>query len=209
MPERDLDRVTECVTLSPLHSHRAPAFASSGRSVVLVGLMGCGKTRVGRELAPRLQLPFLDADAEIEAAAGCTVGEIFALYGEAHFRDGERRVMSRLMHDAPCILATGGGAFMDPGTRAVIARRGVSVWIKAELDLLLQRTARKTTRPLLRHGDPKAILSRLQAERDPIYSLSDICVESTNGPAEETADAILAALENHPVQPVASLSGPS
>jgi len=180
------------------------AFASSGRSVVLVGLMGCGKTRVGRALAPRLQMPFLDADVEIEAAAGCSVGEIFELYGEAHFRDGERRVIARLMHDAPCVLATGGGAFMDPETRAVIARRGVSVWIKAALDLLLRRTARKTTRPLLRQGDPKAVLSRLQAERDPIYSLSDICVESTGGPAAVTADAILAALEKHPVQPVAS-----
>ena len=191
--------MTELRNISPLHSRRAPAFASSGRSVVLVGLMGCGKTCVGRALAPRLQMPFLDADAEIEAAAGCSVGEIFALYGEAYFRDGERRV-----HDAPCVLATGGGAFMDPETRAVIARRGVSVWIKAALGLLLQRTARKTTRPLLRQGDPKAVLSRLQAERDPVYSLSDICVESSGGPAEKIAGAILAALEKHPVQPVVS-----
>ncbi|GAB5467134.1 MAG: shikimate kinase [Rhodospirillales bacterium] len=165
-----------------------------GRSLVLVGLMGAGKTCVGRKLASRLRLPFVDADVEIEAAAGCTIAEIFAEHGEAYFRDGERRVIARLLRSGPCVLATGGGAFMDSDTRAAIRESAVSIWIQADLELLLRRTARKTHRPLLRQGDPRAILSRLKAERDPVYAKADITVTSGEGPPEETVAAIVAAV---------------
>ena len=169
---------------------------SRGRSptVVLVGLMGVGKTCVGRKLAPRLGLPFVDADVEIEAAAGCSISEIFASHGEAYFRDGERRVIARLLAGPPCVLATGGGAFMDPETRAAVKRLAVSVWIEADLEVILRRTARKTHRPLLRQGDPRATLTRLKAERDPFYAEADIRVTSGEGPAEDTVEAIVAAL---------------
>ncbi len=181
--------------MTPLDSGPEKGFASWGRSIVLVGLMGVGKTCVGRKLATRLGLPFVDADAEIEAAADCTISEIFERYGEAYFRDGERRVIARLLNGEPCVLATGGGAFMDPQTREEVAERGCSVWIQADLDLLVRRTARKATRPLLRQGDPRSILARLKQERDPVYAQADIHVTSGEGPPEETVDAIVAALE--------------
>lgn len=181
--------------MTPLDNHPDGRFASKGRSIVLVGLMGAGKTCVGRKLATRLGLPFLDADAEIEAAADCSIAEIFERYGEAYFRDGERRVIARLLGDTPCVLATGGGAFMDAQTREEVERRAWSVWIQADLDLLVRRTARKTHRPLLRQGDPREILAGLKAVRDPIYALADICVESSDGPPEETVEAIAEALE--------------
>lgn len=181
--------------MTPLDNHPESRFASKGRSIVLVGLMGAGKTCVGRKLATRLGLAFLDADAEIEAAADCTVSEIFERYGEAYFRDGERRVIARLLGGAPCVLATGGGAFMDPQTREEIAKRGLSVWIQADLELLVRRTARKAHRPLLRQGDPREILARLKATRDPVYALADIRVQSSDGPPEETVEAIVEALE--------------
>ncbi len=183
--------------MTPLDNRPLEGFASDGRSIVLVGLMGAGKTCVGRKLATRLGCPFVDADAEIEAAADCSISEIFEKYGEAHFRDGERRVIARLLAGAPCVLATGGGAFMDPQTRAVIAERGCSVWIEADLDILVKRTARKNTRPLLRQGDPRAILGRLKEQRDPIYALADIKVKSSEGPPEETVEAIVSALQAH------------
>ncbi len=181
--------------MTPLDSRPESRFARKGRSIVLVGIMGAGKTCVGRKLATRLALPFLDADAEIEAAADCTISEIFERYGEAYFRDGERRVIARLLGGEPCVLATGGGAFMDAQTREEIAARGWSVWIQADLDLLVRRTARKTHRPLLRQGDPRAILARLKEARDPVYALADIHVESSDAPPEETVEAIVSALE--------------
>ncbi|HYM33684.1 MAG TPA: shikimate kinase [Candidatus Cybelea sp.] len=164
---------------------------NAARSVVLVGLMGAGKTSIGRRLAQRIGLPFVDADSEIEAAAGCTIEEIFARHGEAAFRDGERRVMFRLLDGPPLVLATGGGAFMDPGTRAKIQERGTSVWLKAELDVLLRRCLRRTNRPLLKQGEPREVLQKLMSERYPVYAEADITVDSGDGPHEQVISAII------------------
>ncbi|WP_342240172.1 shikimate kinase [Inquilinus sp. OTU3971] len=167
------------------------------RTLVLVGLMGAGKTAVGKRVAARLGLGFIDADHEIEAAAGCTIPDIFERYGEPAFRDLERRVITRLMHDPVQVLSTGGGAFMDSQTRAVIAEHGLSVWLKAELAVLAARTAKRGNRPLLRQGDPKAVLEGLMERRYPIYALADMTVESRDGPVEETVDRVLATLDAH------------
>lgn len=150
--------------------------ALGGRSLVLVGLMGAGKTTVGRKLAERLDLPFVDADHEIERAAGKTIPEIFADHGEPYFRDGERRVIARLLGEGPQVLATGGGAFMNPETRAAIAASGVSVWLRADLPLLMKRVKRRSNRPLLANDDPEAVMQRLMAERYPVYALADVSV---------------------------------
>ncbi len=168
--------------------------AGLDRSVVLVGLMGAGKTSVGRRLAGRLGWRFADADAEIESAAGLTIPDIFELHGEAAFRDCERRVIARLLHEPPMVLATGGGAFMDAGTRALIGERAVSLWLRAELDELVRRVARRSNRPLLRQGDPAEVLARLDAVRSPIYALSDVAVWSSAGSAEVTVDRAVAGL---------------
>jgi len=157
--------------------------------------MGAGKTSVGRRLAGVLCVPFRDADAEIEAAAGCTVNEIFERFGEPEFRAGERRVIFRLLQEPPHVLATGGGAFMDPETRARIAESAISVWLKADIELLLERVARKDTRPLLRNTDSRSALQRLLVEREPIYSEADITVQSEGGPHEMVVKRILNALE--------------
>ena len=168
------------------------------KTIVLVGLMGAGKSAIGRRLAARLALPFLDADAQIEAAAGCTIAEIFARDGEAVFRTVERKIIARLLTDhPPHILATGGGAFMDPETRAVIRRRGLSVWLRAELEVLLARTARRTHRPLLNAGDPRDILGRLMAARYPVYAEADLTVISDERPPEVTVELVVEALERH------------
>lgn len=167
------------------------------RTLVLVGLMGAGKTAVGKRAAARLGLGFVDADHEIETAAGCTIPDIFERYGEPAFRDLERRVIARLMHDPVQVLSTGGGAFMDPQTRAVIAEFGLSVWLKAELSVLAARTAKRSNRPLLRGGDPKELLARLIEQRHPVYALADLTVESRDGPVEETVDRVLAAIDAH------------
>ncbi len=164
------------------------------RTVVLVGLMGAGKTKIGRRLAARLGLPFFDSDHEIEAAAGETVEEIFANRGERTFRDGERRVIARLLATPVHVLATGGGAFMDPATRAAIARRGVSVWLRADLDVLVQRVSRRADRPLLKEGDPRAILAALIERRHPIYGGADVTVDSGDGSPEVTVNRAIAAL---------------
>lgn len=156
--------------------------------------MGAGKSCIGRRLASRLDLPFIDNDAEIEAAAGCSVEEIFARHGEAAFRDGERRVIARLLAEEPRVLATGGGAFMDPRTRAEIRQRAVSIWLRADLDLLLKRTARRDNRPLLKNGDPRAVLNRLIDERYPVYAEADIVVDSVDGPPELTVERVHCAL---------------
>ncbi|AWJ84340.1 shikimate kinase [Azospirillum sp. TSH58] len=168
------------------------------RTVVLVGLMGAGKSAIGRRLAARLHLPFTDADTEIETAAGCSIAEIFARDGEAVFRSVERRIITRLLTEQPVhILATGGGAFMDPETRAAIRAHGLSVWLRAELDVLLARTARRTHRPLLNAGDPKEILSRLMTARYPVYAEADLTVISDERPPEATVEQVIEALEAH------------
>jgi len=164
------------------------------RTVVIVGLMGAGKSTVGRRLAARLEVPFIDADAEIEKAAGCSIEDIFEVHGEAAFRDGERRVIARLLDGPVHVLATGGGAFMDPGTRQRIRETGVSVWLRAELDLLVKRTARRDHRPLLKGRDPRRVLEQLIAERYPIYAEADIIVDSGDGPHEIVVQEILSGL---------------
>ena len=164
------------------------------RTIGLVGLMGAGKTNIGRRLAARLNLPFFDSDTEIETAAGETIEEIFRHRGEPAFRDGERRVIARLLAQPAHVLATGGGAFMDPVTRAVIARRGVSVWLRADLDVLLARVSRRTNRPLLQHSDPRAVLAELIERRYPVYAEADVTVDSGEGPPELTATRVIAAL---------------
>jgi shikimate kinase len=172
------------------------------RMLVFVGLMGVGKTAIGRRVAQRLAVPFIDADAEIERAAGATVAEIFAREGEAVFRAGERRVIRRLLDGPVGVLSTGGGAFMDPETRARIRARGLSVWLRADLETLVERTQRRATRPLLRDGDPREILARLMAVRDPIYAEADIIVPTQAGPPELTVNAVLDALRQFRTAPV-------
>ena len=167
------------------------------RTVVLVGLMGAGKTSLGRQLAALFKVPFVDADAEIEAAAGCTVAEIFEIHGEAAFRAGERRVIARLLAGPTHVLATGGGAFIDPETRRRIERSAISVWLKADLDTLVRRTSRRSHRPLLRQANPRQVLARLIAEREPVYAEADIIVESDDGPLEETVLRVARELERH------------
>ena len=166
-------------------------------NIVLVGLMGAGKSCIGRKLAQRLRLPFVDADAEIEKAAGCSISEIFEEHGEQAFRDGERRVIARLLDDGPQVVATGGGAYMDPETRKAIAARAVSIWLRADLDLLVQRPGRRDTRPLLKTGDPRQILGRLIDQRYPVYAEADITVDSLDAPAEKTVKRVLDALRAH------------
>jgi shikimate kinase len=167
------------------------------RSVVLVGLMGAGKTNIGRRLAARLQLPFVDADSEIEAAAGESIEEIFQRHGEAYFRDGERRVIARLLDGTLKVLATGGGAFMDAATRERIRARSISIWLRADLDLLVARVGRRENRPLLSEGDPRAILAALIERRYPIYAEADIIVDSIDGPPEATLGRVIAELKRY------------
>jgi shikimate kinase len=175
-----------------------PAVPPRDRNIVLVGLMGAGKSSIGRRLAHRLGLPFVDADAEIEAAAGCTIPEIFRNFGQAEFRQGERRVIERLLAGGPMVLATGGGAFMDASTRQATAARAVSVWLRADLDVLVARVRKRSNRPLLAGGDPREILARLMAERDPVYALADLHVASGDGPHESVVEAIVQALCEEP-----------
>lgn len=165
------------------------------RTVALVGMMGAGKTSVGKRLAVRLNLPFKDADNEIESAAGCTVSEIFQRYGEPAFRDGERRVISRLLTEPPHILATGGGAFIDAETRAEIKKNAVSVWIRAPVEVLHDRVSRRDTRPLLKGGDTREILERLYAQREPFYAQADLAVDSAEGPHAVAVERIVEALK--------------
>lgn len=175
----------------------ARAFAPC-RTIVLVGLMGAGKTKIGRRLSTRLNLPFFDSDIEIEEAAGETIEEIFRNRGEAAFRDGERRVIARLLCQPIHVLATGGGAFMDPATRAVIRASGVSVWLRADLDTLLARVARRTNRPLLSGRDQRAVMSELIERRSPIYAEADLAIDSSEGPPEATVTRVVGALADCP-----------
>jgi shikimate kinase len=171
------------------------------RSVALVGLMAAGKSCIGRRLAARLGVPFVDADVEIEAAAGCTISEYFARYGEPAFRQGERRVMTRLLSGPMCILATGGGAFIDPDTRRLVAERAISIWLRADLDVLVRRSSGRSHRPLLQAGNPREILGRLIAQRYPIYAEADIVVDTGDQPAEVTVDAVCSALADRLAAP--------
>lgn len=167
------------------------------RPIVLVGLMGVGKSTVGRRLAAMLERRFVDADEAIEEAARRSIAEIFEEFGEAYFRAGERRVIARLIEQAAGVIATGGGAFVDPDTRALILERTIAVWIDCDIDTLVERTARRDTRPLLKGGDPRAILTRLAEERRGFYAEAPVRVTSVNGPHADTARAILAAIEEH------------
>jgi shikimate kinase/3-dehydroquinate synthase len=168
--------------------------ALSGRSIVLVGLMGAGKTSIGRRLAERLGLPFRDADAEIEAAAGSTIPEMFSRYGEQAFRDGERRVIRRLLAGDPLVLAFGGGAFVDPETRAVVREEAVSVWLRCSLPVLVRRVAGRSHRPMLHGGDPAEIMQRLMNQRYPIYAEADVIVDCTDEPPDVTTSTVLEGL---------------
>ncbi len=170
---------------------RRVAAALQGRSVVLVGMMGAGKTSVGKRLAARLGLPFADADAEIEAGAQLTISEIFERFGENYFREGERRVIARLLNGGPQVLATGGGAFMNASTREAIAARGVSIWLKPDIEVLLARVRKKSNRPLLKTADPEGTLRRLLTERSPTYALADLTIESRDGPHDLVVDLTL------------------
>ena len=174
----------------------SPPF-SLPRTVALVGLMGAGKSAIGKRLAARLDLPFVDADDEIEHAAGCTIDEFFEKYGEADFRAGERRVIARLLDKPPHVLSTGGGAYMDAETRALMRDKALTVWLRADLDVLYDRVRRRTHRPLLRQGDPKEILGRLMTQRYPIYAEADIVVDSTAQPADRTTEQVIDALRAH------------
>ncbi|MBX9813132.1 MAG: shikimate kinase [Proteobacteria bacterium SG_bin5] len=164
------------------------------RPIVLVGLMGAGKTTVGRRLAQRLRLPFVDADAEIEAAAGMSITEIFDRFGESYFRDGERRVIARLIDGTRKVIATGGGAFMNAETRALILERALAVWLDANPAVLAERVARRDTRPLLRNRDPHQVLRELAEKRNPVYAMAPIRVPSHHAPHEVTVRAILEAI---------------
>jgi shikimate kinase len=181
--------------------HAAP-LSGLTRSLVLVGLMGAGKTNIGRRLAARLQLPFVDADSEIEAAAGESIEDIFRRHGEAYFREGERRVIARLLDGNIKVLATGGGAFMDPTTRQHIRAQSISIWLRANLDLLVARVGRRENRPLLKEGDPRAVLEALMERRYPIYAEADIVVDSIDGPPEATLGRVLAELKRYLAQQV-------
>jgi len=186
------------MTDAPLQSdsHAAALRAALGRrSVVLVGMMGVGKTSIGRRLASRLGIAFVDADSEIEKAAGMSISDIFARHGEADFRSGEARVIARLLQSGPQVLATGGGAFMNEGTRAAIKARGVSVFLAAEFEVLMRRLAkRRSERPMLQTDNPAQTLRQLLAQRDPVYALADLTVQSREEPHDAIVGDIVASL---------------
>lgn len=171
--------------------------ALGSRSIVLVGIMGCGKSTVGKRLAQRLGLEFIDADSEIERAANMTVSEIFSEHGEPYFRSGEERVIARLLQEGPQVLATGGGAFMSEATRSEIAAHGLSIWLKVDFETVMARVRRRSTRPLLRNPDPEGTMRKLMAEREPVYAKAALTVTSKDVPHEAVVDQIVATLEHH------------
>jgi shikimate kinase len=170
------------------------AAALGARSVVLIGMMGAGKSTIGRRLSARLRLPFLDADVEIEAAAGMSIPDIFETHGEAHFRDGEARVIARLLDSGPAVIATGGGAFMREETRNRIRDKAVSIWLKAEAEIIMRRVRRRADRPLLQTPDPAATVDRLLGEREPVYQNADITIWSRDVPHEKIVEECIEAL---------------
>ena len=167
------------------------------KPIVLVGLMGVGKSTVGRRLARRLDLPFVDSDSAIQDAAGFTAAEVYERYGEKDFRDGERRLVARLVEGHVGVIATGGGAFIDPRTRELLNARAITVWLDAEVDVLTERTSRRDTRPLLRNADPKGTLERLANERRPSYAEAHIHIRSGTGGHFEVVEAIIVALDQY------------
>ena len=167
------------------------------RPIVLVGLMGAGKSTVGRRLARRLGLPFVDSDSEIEEAAGTTAAELFERYGESDFRDGERRLVARLVDGTVRVIATGGGAFVDPRTRELLNERAITIWLDAPVEVLAERTGRRDTRPLLRSGNRAGTLARLAEQRQPLYAEAHIHIRSSTGPHGNVVEAIVSALEDH------------
>jgi len=173
------------------------------RCIVLVGMMGAGKTSIGRRLANLLHLPFLDADAEIEKAANLSIAEIFAKHGESDFREGEKRVVARLLASGPAVLATGGGAYMNEETRERCRAEGVTIWLRADVPVLLERVRKKGNRPLLDRPDPEAVMRRLLSEREPIYGLADIVIGSREGPHQAVIAEIIAALDSYLEQRIA------
>ncbi|MGI4879793.1 MAG: shikimate kinase [Janthinobacterium lividum] len=190
----------ECDAKSPAETAPPPrtvAAASPARTIVLVGLMGAGKSTIGRRLASRLGLPFVDADTEIERASGLSIAEIFERFGEAHFRDGERRVIARLIDGPVKVVATGGGAFVAADTRALILARALAVWLDADIATLAERVRRRNTRPLLRDRDPAEVLTELAAIRNPLYAEAHIHISSKPTPHDATVRSILAALAQH------------
>lgn len=178
------------------------------RSIVLVGMMGAGKSSVGKRLARRLSMPFADADTEIEQAAGMTIPEIFAHHGEPAFRDGEKRVISRLLETGPLVLATGGGAYMNAETRETIARHAIAVWLKADLDVLLRRVRRRDDRPLLRTADPAATLAALIDQRYPVYAEAHVTVISHDVPQDVMVEEVIDAMSAHLGTPPATGENP-
>src|ERR1700733_12587390 len=176
-------------------SQEAEIIAALGtRSIVLVGMMGAGKSTIGRRLSARLRLPFLDADIEIETAAGMSIPDIFETRGEPDFRDGEARVIARLLDGGPCVLATGGGAFMREETRNRIRDKAVSIWLKADVDIIMRRVKRRADRPLLKTADPAATVGRLLEEREPVYQHADLTIWSRDVPHEKIVEECLEAL---------------
>ncbi|MCA0423072.1 MAG: shikimate kinase [Proteobacteria bacterium] len=183
---------------SPARSTESAVVEQLGkRSIVLVGLMGAGKSSVGKRLAARLSLGFVDADTAIEQAAGLTIPEIFARHGETSFRDGERRVIARLLKEGPQVLATGGGAYMNEETRTAIRSSGVSVWLRAEFEVLMRRVRRRSDRPLLKTEDPEATMRRLIDERYPVYAEADITIQSMDVAHEVVVESIVRTLSDH------------
>lgn len=187
--------------------YEAARAATATQPIVLVGLMGAGKTSIGRRLAEKLDLPFVDADVEIEKAAGKSIPDIFAEHGEAHFRDGERRVIARLLENGKQILATGGGAFMNEETRKAIKAHSVSIWLKADLDVLLKRVAKRGGRPLLENRDPAEVLQNLINIRYPVYAEADITVESQDVQHTQMVNAVIEALAKWQQQKESSAHG--
>jgi shikimate kinase len=198
----DLEPMSE---LAETHKHDAKP-TKLARTIVLVGLMGAGKSCIGRRLASRVGLSFIDADSEVERAAGCSIAEIFKRYGESAFRDGERRVMARLLNGPPSILAAGGGAFMDTQTRALIRTHAVSVWLRADLDTLASRTTGRSHRPLLNSGNPRDTLANLIEKRYPVYAEADITVDTGLDNPNVTCTRVLTSLEQFLGAPIAALS---
>ncbi|MBT6094193.1 MAG: shikimate kinase [Rhodospirillaceae bacterium] len=168
---------------------------STQKSIVLIGLMGAGKTTIGRKLAEKMNLPFIDSDDEVVTAAGCSIEDIFELYGETAFRDVETRVISRIMEEGPSVVATGGGAFMNDRTRDAVKAGGTSVWLKADLDILVARTSGRTDRPLLKDLDPRQKLQELMDQRYPVYAEADIAIETGNESADATVARVFDALK--------------
>jgi shikimate kinase len=192
-PSQDMSQPTASASASP--SPEAEIRAALGtRLVVMVGMMGAGKSTIGRRLAARLHLPFLDADTEIEAAAGMSIPEIFEIHGEPHFRDGEARVIARLLEGGPAVLATGGGSFMREETRRLVGHKAVSIWLKADAEIIMRRVRRRADRPLLRTADPVATVGRLLSEREPVYQRADLTIASRDVPHDKIVEECIEAL---------------